>query len=144
MRNKLGLIDQKPGDMELINDLLAMLKENRADYTNTFVALTLDEYDDMDLFEKEEFKLWHKRWKERIKDDSIESIKEMMKANNPYIIPRNHKVEEALTLAIDGDYSLFNDFSKALKNPYAYREEQEKYAKIPPIPTTPYKTFCGT
>jgi protein adenylyltransferase len=144
MKNKLGLTGQEPGDMELINQLLTMMKENRADYTNTFVALTLDKLDDSDLFKGNEFKIWKEKWQSRIKDTSIDKVKKIMKSNNPYIIPRNYKVEEALSLAVEGDYSVFNDFLNALKNPYDYSKEQEKYAKLPPISNTPYKTFCGT
>lgn len=146
MKKKLGIIDDRSGDTKLIGGLLKIMKDNNADYTNTFVALTLDKLDDLDLFAIDEFKIWHSKWIDRIKSQSVsmDEVKRLMKNNNPYIIPRNYKVEEVLALAVDGDYSLFNEFLAALLKPYAYEKDQEEYAKLPPIPTTSYKTFCGT
>ena len=68
----------------------------------------------------------------------------MMKNNNPSIIPRNHRVEEALEAAVtNGDYSVMEKLLEALANPYAYATEQEEYC-VPPAPTNrPYRTFVG-
>ena len=65
--------------------------------------------------------------------------------NNPSIIPRNHRVEEALEAAVtNGDYSIMEKLLEALANPYAYSTDQEDYC-APPAPTNrPYRTFCGT
>ena len=65
--------------------------------------------------------------------------------NNPSIIPRNHRVEEALEAAVtNDDYSVMEQLLEALSNPYAYSTDQEEYC-IPPAPTNrPYRTFCGT
>ena len=60
--------------------------------------------------------------------------------NNPAIIPRNHKVEEALSAAEAGDLSVMHKLLNALQNPYVNVEE---YAK-PPAQSCEYKTFCGT
>ena len=45
-----------------------------------------------------------------------------MNSSNPMIIPRNHKVEEALMLANNGDLTLFNKLTKILQNPYQVNE----------------------
>jgi uncharacterized protein YdiU (UPF0061 family) len=60
--------------------------------------------------------------------------------NNPAVIPRNQKVEEALEAAGEGDMSVLHDLLAALCKPY---EENEKYAQPPPCGCG-YKTFCGT
>ena len=68
-----------------------------------------------------------------------------MKNNNPSVIPRNHRVEEALDSAVrNGDYSIMDNLLKVLKNPYEYSKEQEEYAKLPEVINTNYRTFCGT
>lgn len=146
MKSKLGLVESRTNDIDLIEELLSIIKDNKGDYTNTFVALTLGDFQDLDLLDNEDFKSWLVKWEHRIKnqDLSMDNIKKLMKANNPYIIPRNYKVEEALELAVDGDYTVFMDFLNELKNPYGYTESQKQYAKVPPEPDKPYRTFCGT
>lgn len=146
MRAKLGLIDSREDDLGLIEELLTLMKEEGADYTNTFIGLTLDNYDDLDLFKNEDFKSWHGRWQARTRSQeaSIDEVKSLMKKNNPYIIPRNYIVEEALEKAVEGDYSLFNDFLNEVKDPYAYRESQKEYTRLPPVSNKSYRTFCGT
>ena len=57
----------------------------------------------------------------RKQEESKENAYEMMKNNNPSIIPRNHRVEEALEAAVtNGDYSVMEKLLEALANPYAY------------------------
>ncbi|HLR21065.1 MAG TPA: hypothetical protein VK087_03570, partial [Tissierellaceae bacterium] len=69
----------------------------------------------------------------------------LMKENNPSVIPRNHRVEEALDEAVlRGDLSVMNKLLDILDNPYAYDNKQEEYATLPPVSPRPYKTFCGT
>ena len=68
-----------------------------------------------------------------------------MKANNPAVIPRNHRVEEALEAAVSkGDYNVLESLMSAFSNPYAYSPEQEEYTTLPSPSTCPYRTFCGT
>ena len=69
----------------------------------------------------------------------------LMKMNNPTIIPRNYKVEEALHAAVtNNDYSIMKELLDVIKNPYDYSNINEEYSK-PPKPTScAYKTYCGT
>src|SRR5699024_2992035 len=50
MRLKLGLSTNEKEDVDLVQQLLILMGKYDADYTNTFRALTLNEYDDEDLF----------------------------------------------------------------------------------------------
>ncbi len=147
MKKKLGLFSNEDQDQSLIEQLLKMMEKHKADYTNTFRSLTLDTIENTALFDSPEFKEWYKLWQSRLErqEESKENAYEMMKNNNPSIIPRNHRVEEALEAAVtNGDYSVMEKLLEALSNPYAYATEQEEYC-IPPAPTNrPYRTFCGT
>jgi uncharacterized protein YdiU (UPF0061 family) len=68
-----------------------------------------------------------------------------MKNSNPGVIPRNHRVEEALREADEkGDYSVMENLIRALSNPFAHRPDQKEYAALPPPSFCNYKTFCGT
>ncbi len=148
MRKKLGLFDEEEEDQELIHRLLDLMEQHQADYTNTFRSLTLDQFDKtMRLFQANAFKQWYEKWQARLsrQHETTDQARQLMKENNPSIIPRNYLVEEALEKAVsEDDYSVMEKLLKALSNPYAYSEEQEEYAILPPRPDEPYQTFCGT
>jgi uncharacterized protein YdiU (UPF0061 family) len=147
MREKLGIFNEEPEDESMIGDLLGLMKKHRADYTNTFRALTLDRLDGMDLFRTEGFSEWHERWQARLarQQESKEDSLELMQNSNPAVIPRNHRVEEALEAAVNcGDYRVMKRLLDVLSEPYAYTAEQEEYAKLPEPSNRPYRTFCGT
>lgn len=146
MRRKLGLCTKEENDQVLVEDLLQLMERYHADYTNMFRALTLDEFEQMEVFKSREFKEWYQRWQERLGQEKNpkEVVKQRMKQNNPAIIPRNHRVEEVLNQAVKGDIKSLEQFLSLVKNPYDYTKEQEAFA-LPPEPSdTPYRTFCGT
>ncbi|ANB60373.1 protein adenylyltransferase SelO [Anoxybacteroides amylolyticum] len=145
MRAKLGLCTEEEEDKKLIGELLHLMYTHRADYTNTFRALTLEEWEG--AFCTEEFRDWHTRWQARVnrQDMTKDEVQQLMRLNNPAIIPRNHRVEEALEAAVErGDCSVMERLLHALSHPYAYTKEQEEYAKPPAPSDRPYRTFCGT
>jgi len=147
MRAKLGIYNEEQKDESLIEDLLSMMQKYKADYTNTFRNLTIDQMRDTDLFDSPEFNQWLKLWYARLdrQQESHSSYRELMKNSNPSIIPRNHRVEEALDAAEKhGDYSVMERLLDVLSNPYAYSTEQVEYSSPPPPSTQPYRTFCGT
>jgi len=146
MRAKLGLFNEEKDDEILIKDLLNLMEKNNADYTNTFRALTFG-HENTALDGTEKYAEWRKRWQERLErqQQSKDSSLELMRSSNPAVIPRNHRVEEALEAAVEhGDYSVMERLLTALANPYAHSPEQEQYCS-PAAPTDmPYQTFCGT
>lgn len=147
MRAKLGLFNEEPQDESLVVGLLDMLQKYRADYTNTFRTLTLDKMEDTVLCGTSEFTQWNERWQARLgrQQEPKASALQFMRKSNPAVIPRNHRVEEALEAAVnEGDFSVMDRLLDALKSPYAYSPEQEEYVTLPVESTRPYQTFCGT
>lgn len=146
MRSKLGLFNEKDDDEFLINKLLNLMGKYKADYTNTFVSLTTNTLVKNDLFNSEDFKEWHSLWKARLTEEnkSEEEICSLMMNSNPAVIPRNHLVEEALTAAIKGDYTVMNLLLKYITKPYDYVDVLEYYTKEPKPSAYKYKTYCGT
>ena len=147
MRNKLGIINGEGEDEALIKELLQLMQEYRADYTNTFRSLTLAKLEGEKLFKKEAFQSWYQRWQERLsrQNESKETVVNVMKRSNPAVIPRNHRVEEALDAAVkNGDYSVMEKLLDILSDPYSYTTEQEEYCTLPAPSGKPYQTFCGT
>lgn len=146
MRAKLGLAGEEKEDEELIQELLELMKEHKADYTNTFRALTIGELQELELFSASAFQQWHERWQERrVKNQSVEASTALMKQTNPSVIPRNHRVEEALEAAVArGDMRVMEQLLTVLGDPFAYSSEQEAYTSLPQNTLKPYRTFCGT
>jgi len=146
MRGKLGLFNEEQQDEELIKELLAMMKKYGADFTNTFRALTFERYENIMIFDSEEFVNWRRLWQDRLErqKESKASVYELMRNNNPAVIPRNHRVEEALEAANKGDYNVMNRLLKVITKPYAHSTDQEEYASLPAPSSCKYRTFCGT
>src|SRR6056300_1328340 len=100
MRDKLGLFGEDKNDRQLIDDLLNWMEKYKIDYTNTFCHLMEIKINE-NTYKDEAFITWFDEWKKRSKlnNSSKEKQIELMKKNNPIVIPRNNKVEEALTEA---------------------------------------------
>lgn len=143
MRLKLGLSNEEEADETLIKDLLAMMENHQADYTNTFRSLTLGQSEEW--FHEPEFLEWKERWVNRLQRQSedTQSVEALMKRYNPSVIPRNHRVEEVLQAAETGDMQSFVKLLEVLENPYAYTVEQEEFVN-PPEDGTTFQTYCGT
>ena len=67
-----------------------------------------------------------------------------MKKNNPNVIPRNHKVEEALAEADKGNLDKIKELLAILKNPYDNQNNIQEYQTPAPSSNEKYQTFCGT
>ncbi|MTV48757.1 YdiU family protein [Heliobacillus mobilis] len=147
MRAKLGMFPAESQDESLFESLLSMMQKYRADYTHTFRALTLDKPEDTVLYGTPEFTQWHELWQARLarQQESRPSTHQLMQKSNPAVIPRNHRVEEALETAVkEENYCVMERLVNVLSNPYDPSPEQEEYATPPEPAAIPYRTFCGT
>jgi len=144
MRDKLGLFGEHKDDKKLINDLLNWMEKNKADYTNTFCYLMNIKISNNNLYNDKDFINWSNVWKKRISinDSSKEKTLELMKKSNPIIIPRNHKVEEALKAANEDDLEIMNRLLSKLDNPYIEQKGIDDYQS--PSSDESYQIFCGT
>lgn len=140
MRNKLGISQADNSDIQLVDNLLSMLAQHQVDYTNFFVSLRYQSIEEK-LKESADFKAWFPRWQEAFNrsESNSEGFK-LMDENNPLIIPRNHLVEEALSNAVDGNLSTFEQLLQKLSSPYTKQNIQE----VPVGFDQRYQTFCGT
>ena len=91
---------------------------------------------------------WRARWRVRLAADAGEPARRAasMHRANPWIIPRNHRVEEALSAASDeGDLQPFERLLEALRHPFDEVPARGRYAEPAPADVTAcYRTFCGT
>ena len=146
MCSKIGIFEPDSNDESLLNGLLDMMKKYKEDYTNTFLALTFKDFPKSGMFVTDEFSIWYKKYQDRIKSQgkSKEEVFNLMENSNPAVIPRNHRVEEALAAAENGDFSVMNNLLKALANPFEHSDFQKEYSKPAPKSQCDYKTYCGT
>ena len=147
MRAKLGLLTQEVDDGTLVEDLLDRMHRHGADFTNTFRDLASGSLPEASMFREPDFKQWFDRWKARLKrqPDSWEASCRLMNAHNPAVIPRNHRVEEALAAADErADFTVMEKLLDFLSHPYQAPPEQAGYHLPPPASALPYQTFCGT
>ena len=152
MVNKLGIAELVEGDIELVNDLLAIMQKQQLDYTQHFIALAENlTQEEVDNFienaaeaEQSEQELWRTRWYSRISDD-VTAAKALMEKTNPLVIPRNHHVERVLAISEEtGDLSALHEFLAVLQQPYDTLKQTTVYQDAPSDGDENYHTFCGT
>ncbi len=146
MRAKLGLFGPEEDDADLAQALLRLMREAGADYTRTWRDLGRFPLPRGSLFEGEGFCAWHSRWQARLarQRQTVEEARQLMMTRNPAVIPRNHRVEEALAAAGNGDMAVLERLLAAVAHPF---DDDPAHAVFvdPPAPSdTPYRTFCGT
>ncbi len=94
---------------------------------------------------------WLQRWRERCAAedagaDAATARADAMRRVNPWLIPRNHRVEEALAAASDeSDLAPFKHLLNALRRPFVEDPALSRYAE----PASgefmaEFRTFCGT
>ncbi|MEN3302994.1 protein adenylyltransferase SelO [Pseudonocardia sp.] len=151
MRAKLGIPGAEEEDGSLIEDLLALLKVQRVDFTSFFRALSSSLLGDAAparaLFaEPDAFDAWSGRWRARLTSRAADprETAEAMDRVNPVYVPRNHLVDEALAAATAGDLEPFHRLLDVLARPFEVRPGLESYALPAPPSFGTYRTFCGT
>ena len=128
---KLGIADAGEGETELIHRLLDLMAEGGADFTLTFRRLS----EGGEL--PEAFGAWREEWLAREPD------RELMQRTNPAVIPRNHRVEEAIAAGVKGDLAPFHALVQATARPFDMPLDHPLAA--PPAPGEEVRqTFCGT
>jgi uncharacterized protein YdiU (UPF0061 family) len=153
MRAKIGLAREEAEDPALIEALLAAMHAGRADFTLTFRRLC-DAAADMrggeDLLalfgETSAIEGWLARWRARLQREtaSPSARAAAMRAVNPALIPRNHRIEEAIASAVADDFAPFERLHAALARPF---DDDAAFADLaaPPAPHERVtQTFCGT
>ncbi len=143
-RAKVGLEREEADDFGLIQELLTRMAEQEADYTNTFRALADGDGSGAGTQFRDPgaFDAWHGRWRQRLGRETGDP-RTVMRRANPAVIARNHRVEQALAAAAEGDLAVLEALLAALADPYADPEDPAYTA--PPQPHEVVRaTFCGT
>jgi len=132
---KLGLAAQ---DVDFIVATLKMMADEGVDFTLFFRRLAYGK-SIKNLFQNPATAdEWNANWQIR------KSPTADMKAVNPVLIPRNHRVEAALTAAEQGDFAPFEKLHAVLANPFTEQPENAEFENPPTNDERVLATFCGT
>ncbi|MCC5021676.1 MAG: YdiU family protein [Candidatus Synoicihabitans palmerolidicus] len=154
-RAKFGMRDARDGEKNeddgggaFIKVTLGKLAEQDVDFTLFFRQLTRvasggDAEAILALFnERSEGQTWLAGWREvvGVRSEAVE----IMEAANPVLVPRNHRVEEAIQAGVRGDFAPFHRLVDALAQPYTERTEFSDLEAAPLEHERVTQTFCGT
>jgi uncharacterized protein YdiU (UPF0061 family) len=138
---KIGIAAPQEGDDALVSELLAVMEAGHADFTNTFRGLVRgsarDEFTNPDAYEA-----WHGKWQARIASET--GAQDLMEARNPVLIPRNHRIEQMIAAAVQGDFAPFERLGLAYAAPFAESFEFADLQRPPLTDEIVPATFCGT
>ena len=152
-RPKLGLLEARAGDAELIENLLEAMAAAGVDFTNGFQALNTavasGVEDELGAAFGEAYPRlgdWLARWRSRLAEEetSPEARLAAMGQANPVVIPRNHRVEAALAAAVEGHLGPVEDLLQVLATPAQVDAGNLDYRRPPAPHEVVHQTFCGT
>ncbi|GAC1591950.1 MAG: YdiU family protein [Candidatus Velthaea sp.] len=142
MRAKLGLLEPRETDVDLVLELMRLLEANRVDYTRFFRALCEVDVESRasddraaELFAtRDGWYAWQIRYRERLATGSQPAAvrSAVKRAVNPKYILRNYLAQQAIERAQAGDVSEFDALYRALRLPFEEQPEFERFAAAPP------------
>jgi uncharacterized protein YdiU (UPF0061 family) len=147
MGRKLGLTEIDSLDASLIESLLEWMQHHKLDFTNTFRDLSSESSLATEVYQDVAFLKWRTTWEQKLAANgkSRFSVAAAMNQVNPAIIPRNHRVEEALKACEQQDeVALLEKLLQAVTHPYNDSPEFQSFREPPPATQGCYQTFCGT
>lgn len=152
-RRKLGLFTVEADDAALIEDWLALMAANEADFTLTFRRLSdaaaAPEQGEavVSCFSRREvYASWAAQWRERLSHEpqspAVRSA--AMKSVNPAFIPRNHRVQEVIEAAYGDNLQPLEELLDVVAHPFDDRPERREYTEPALAEQRVLQTFCGT
>jgi uncharacterized protein YdiU (UPF0061 family) len=138
MAAKLGLLEYRDDDEQLLNSLLELLQKNAVDYSLFFRQLCTFSATDQSVrdhfIDRDAFDLWAEQYLQRLVQQPLtdqQRCAQMLRTNPKYVL-RNYMAQAAIEKAQQGDYSEVNLLLRVLQNPFDEHPEAEKYAGLPP------------
>lgn len=140
MHSKLGLKKELEGDEKLVNELLQIMAESKADYTCTFRQLaSVQQNKKQHIFEdtfvnQERFNSWILAYQNRLKNEGITDNQRHTTMNkiNPKFILRNYLAQQAIQDAEAGNYLTLETLAAILQDPFSEQPQHNNFANPPP------------
>jgi uncharacterized protein YdiU (UPF0061 family) len=89
---------------------------------------------------------WVAKWRARLAREKRDDLarQSAMRATNPAYIARNHRIEQLISAALEGDFGPFDQLLNVLSKPFDDQPQNANY-QLPPLPEeVVHMTFCGT
>ncbi len=144
-----GIADE--AQRQLLDDLLALMHAERADFTlcfrNLSGAVRGDDAAFVDLFiDRDAARAWLARLLAQLSGRSVTlaEIARDMDQVNPLYVLRNHLAEQAIRAAKAGDPSEIDRLMRLLRNPYVERADGQAYAQLPPDWASGLEVSCSS
>ncbi len=154
MRAKLGLQDEREEDDALVDELLRLMAQDRADFTITFrrlatfsTAAGAANAAVRDLFiDRDAFDAWSARYAARLRAETSVDADRAARMNrvNPKFVLRNHLAEAAIQRAREDDFSEVQRLLNVLQHPYDEQPELEADAGFPPAWAQQLEVSCSS
>ncbi|WP_336273364.1 protein adenylyltransferase SelO [Vreelandella indica] len=151
--DKLGLASESPQAAPLMEALESQMHQGRMDMTATFDALThyalapSDEHREALLAlttQPNELTAWLENWQAEQVASQDSQRSAAMRSANPVIIPRNHRVQEVIDAAYEGDFVPFHTLLAVVTQPFDESVEARRLAAPATENEQVLRTFCGT
>jgi uncharacterized protein YdiU (UPF0061 family) len=156
--SKIGILTHQDGDGDLAKELLDCMATNKVDFTLAFRRLcdvssrkdyknsTPDEPFTKLFEDRSAAEGWLVKWRARLVQEGQRELdrQKVMRATNPAYIPRNHRVEQVIAAALDGDFKPFHKLLDILSRPFDDQSENIKFQNPPLRDEIVHETFCGT
>ncbi len=152
MRAKLGLVTEDEADLHLATGFLTAMEGQHVDYTLAFryladAAVGEDERMRALFADASAYERWSGPWRARLLREAVAPVvrAQAMRRANPAFIARNHRVEEAVSAAVDrADYAPFATLLHIVSRPFDDQPALAAFAEPAPAGQGCYRTFCGT
>ncbi len=138
---------QDRADASLIQRLLDIMAAGGSDFTRAFRALAEDPEAACEEFaDRDAYAAWREAWQNRLAEQEEEPDvpRGRMLGANPAIIPRNHRIAQAIDAAVAGDLAPFERLNAALARPFDPAPEYDDLRRPPAEDEIVRRTFCGT
>jgi uncharacterized protein YdiU (UPF0061 family) len=153
-RRKLGLTQELPEDIALIERLLQAMNQSKVDFTNFFRSLAqvnqrsdLIDITQRDSFiDREQIDQWFSEYLARLQTENIADLDrhQAMNSINPKFILRNYLAQTAIEKAQQDDFTEITTLLKVLRHPYDEQAEYERYANAPPLDLQKMAVSCSS
>lgn len=151
--DKLGLEAESDQAEALMEGLESQMHQGRMDMTATFDALTQYVASPSDQRREHVLALtqnsealgeWLSQWQAaQVASQNTDRLAAMQRAN-PVVIPRNHRVQEAIDAAVKGDFTPFHTLLAVVTKPFEDTVEARRLAAPATESEQVLRTFCGT
>jgi len=145
MRSKLGVLDVRDDDADLILESFELLRARRVDWTMFWRALSHDDARALALLgDDASSRAWFARLSERAGPSADGERRAAMRAVNPKFVLRNWVAQQAIEATESGDDSIVGALQDVLRAPYDEHPARDAWAQPAPPQYRDLSVSCSS